>query len=123
MELLNLTATSDTPKVILNADSGTFEIAERCFPEDATGFFAPIIEWLKEYCKTPNPSTTFDFKLEYYNTASSKQIFKVLVLLEGLSKNNEVIISWHYSKEDSDMLASGERYAKLLQFKFNMVEL
>ncbi|MES2593664.1 MAG: DUF1987 domain-containing protein [Bacteroidota bacterium] len=123
MEALNLTATSDTPKVILDAVSGTFEISERCFPEDATGFFMPIIDWLKDYCKTPNPTTNFDFKLEYYNTASSKQVFKVLVLLEELSKKNEVVISWHYSKEDSDMVASGERYSKLLQFKFNMVEI
>lgn len=123
MEALNIKATSDTPEIVLDAISGTFEISQRCFPEDAVGFFSSSIEWIKNYAKTPNPSTHFNFKLEYFNTSSSKQIFKILLLLQELSKNNEVIISWHYNKEDSDMLSSGERYSKLLQFKFDMVEI
>jgi hypothetical protein len=122
MEALHINATTDTPKIYLDSSSGTFEIADRCFPEDAIGFFSSTIEWIKSYVKEPNLSTHFNFKLEYFNTSSSKQIFKILLLLEELSKKNEVIISWHYSKEDSDMRSSGERYSKLLQFHFNMVE-
>jgi len=123
MEAINLDATSDKPKVVLDAISGTFEITERCFPEDAAGFYSPIIEWIKNYSKTPNLITHFNFKLEYFNTASSKQLFKILLLLEELSKKNDVLIFWHYNKEDSDMLSSGERYSKLVQLKFNMVEI
>ena len=123
MEELKIDATSDTPKVVLDANSGTFGIEERCFPEDAVGFFLPIIEWIKNYSAAPNQTSNFNFKLEYFNTSSSKQLFKILLLLQELSKKNEVIISWYYSKADSDMLSSGERYSKLLQFKFNMVEI
>lgn len=123
MEAINIEATSDTPKVMLDKLSGTFEITQRCFPEDATGFYLPIIEWIKNYTIAPNPTTHFNFKLEYFNTASSKQLFKILLVLEELSKKNEVIISWFYNKEDSDMLSSGERYSKLVQLKFNMVEI
>lgn len=123
METLNIEPTSDTPRVLLNAGSGIFEISDRCFPEDATNFFSPIIEWIKTYAQSPNTITRFDFKLEYYNTASSKQLFKIFVLLHELSKRSEVIINWHYSKGDMDMLSSGERYSKLLNFPFNMVEM
>lgn len=123
MEALTIEATSDTPKIILDADSGTFEIMHRCFPEDAVGFFSGSIEWMKNYAKKPNHSTHFNFKLEYFNTASSKQIFKILLLLTELSRENEVVISWYYNKEDSDMLSSGERFSKLLQLKFNLVEI
>jgi len=122
MEIIHLEATSDTPKVQLDAVMGTFEISQRCFPEDASGFFSPIIEWLKKYANTPNTATHFNFKLEYFNTASSKQLFKILLLLEELSKKNEVIIHWHYNREDLDMLSSGERYSKLVPLKFNMIE-
>ncbi len=123
MEILHIEATSDTPKVRMDSILGTFEISQRCFPEDAAGFYSPIIEWVKQYIITPNETTHFNFKLEYFNTASSKQLFKILILLEELSKKNEVIISWHYNKEDSDMLSSGERYSKLVRLKFNMVEI
>ncbi len=122
METLHIKATSDTPKVLMDSVSGTFEIADRCFPEDAVRFFEPIINWIKNYSGAPNQTSNFNFKLEYFNTSSSKQIFKILLLLQELSTKNEVIISWYYSKEDSDMLSSGERYSKLTGLKFNMVE-
>ena len=122
MKTLYIAPTSDTPKILLDSISGTFEISERCFPEDAMAFYSPIIEWLKNYSISPNSLTHFHFKFEYFNTSSSKQLFKIFLLLEELSKKNEVIISWYYSKTDSDMLLSGERYSKLLDLKFNMVE-
>ncbi len=122
METLKIEPTSDTPKIILDAASGAFEISERCFPEDATHFFSPVLEWIKTYCQSPNTKTQFNFKLEYYNTASSKQLFKLFVILHELSQKSEVVINWYYSASDTDMMSSGERYSKLLNFPFNMVE-
>lgn len=122
MEPLKIEPTSDTPKVVFDSSSGIFEISERCFPEDATHFFSPLLEWLKSYSSNPNPTTKLDFKLEYYNTASSKQLFKLFILLQELSKKSEVIINWHYNEADTDMLLSGERYSKLLNFPFTMVK-
>ncbi len=124
METLKLEPTSDTPKVILDATAGIFEISDRCFPEDAIRFFTPILKWVKWYLESPNHTTThFNFKLEYFNTASSKQLFKLFVLLQELSKKNEVIIHWYYNNGDTDMLSSGERYSQLLDFPFDMVEM
>jgi hypothetical protein len=122
MEALKLEPTSDTPRVILDAAAGNFEISERCFPEDATRFFTPILSWIKDYSLTPNTSTHFHFKLEYYNTSSSKQLFKLFVLLQEIAQKSEVVIHWHYHKSDTDMLSSGERYSKLLNFPFDMIE-
>lgn len=122
LEPLIIEATSDTPKVKLDALAGVLEIDERCFPEDATRFFNPILEWMKEYALQPKPTTQFHFKLEYYNTSSSKQLFKIFLILEEISKTHEVIVNWYYSKADTDMLISGERYEQLLNLKFKMVE-
>ena len=122
MEIINLKSTEDTPHVILDALSGQFEITEKSLPEDAAQFYNVILDWLSRYIKEPNPQTNFVFKLDYFNTASAKQLFKILSLLEILSKTNEVIISWYYMREDKDMLASGERYAKLVNIKINLIE-
>lgn len=123
METLRIEPTSDTPKIILDAQAGIFEISDRCFPEDATHFFSPILEWVKSYSQAPNAVTEFNFKLEYYNTASSKQLFKLFVILYELSQKNQVVINWYYSKADTDMMSSGERYSKLLNFPFNIIEM
>ena len=48
MEVINIEATDETPKVILDADQGIFEFSGKSLPEDVTVFYDPIIEWLEE---------------------------------------------------------------------------
>lgn len=123
MQTLVLESTEDTPAIVLDAENGLFEISKRSLPEDSTKFFEPILEWMKSYSESPNSKTDFNFKLEYFNTASAKQILKILNLLQQLSSKSEVQVFWHYEKIDRDMRASGERYAKLVNLKFILVEL
>ena len=74
MEILNLKGTEDTPTIILDKKNGIFEISGRSLPEDSAEFSRPVIDWINGYAKEANPATEFVFKLEYFNTASSKLI-------------------------------------------------
>src|SRR4051812_32584391 len=84
MEILNLEGTEDTPKIILDKKNGIFEISGRSLPEDSAEFYRPVLEWIEKYGSEPNGTTDFVFKLEYFNTASSKLIFNVLPALEDI---------------------------------------
>lgn len=115
MELLNFEATEDTPRVILDPAKKKFEISGRSLPEDSAEFYEPIIEWLEEYCLNPNPKTTFEFKLEYFNTSSSKQIYKIFLKLKGLKdKKHELTIWWFYEDGDTSIMQAGERYMRVV---------
>lgn len=122
MEPLIIQPTKDTPKIELIPAEGKFYITERSLPENAIEFYEPVIEWLDEYSKKPNDETVFDFKLEYFNTASSKQIIKIILVLEKLAVNNNVKIRWHYRKIDEDMESLGQRYARLIKVEFELIE-
>lgn len=113
--LFHINGSEDTPNVILNEGEGRFEIRGKSLPEDAYGFYSAIIESVSNYIKSPRPQTTATFNLEYFNTASAKQLFKLISLFKELSKSSEVKIIWHYDKGDKDMEASGERFSKLCQ--------
>ncbi|HRD40940.1 MAG TPA: SiaC family regulatory phosphoprotein, partial [Bacteroidia bacterium] len=63
-----------------------------------------------------------EFKLEYFNTSSSKQIFKIISLLKELSKTNSVAIKWYFDKGDKDMQLSGERFSKLCQMPIETIQ-
>ena len=95
MEIINIKETEDTPKIILDALREQFEISKKSFPEDAISFYAPIFDWLNKYTHAPNAKTAFSFRMDYFNTASSKQIYKILSLLASLSKTSEVEIFWY----------------------------
>jgi hypothetical protein len=119
---IRISATEDTPEVVLDDKAGTFKISGRSLPEDAFWFYNPILEWLAGYSKAPLPATEFHFKLEYFNTASAKQIFKITNILSDISKSNPVTIKWHYDEGDKDMYASGERFSKLCGMPFELIK-
>ena len=110
-----------TPGVTLDSQKGNFEINGWSHPEDAISFYAPVLDWINKYALTPNSGTNFHFKFQYYNTASAKQIFRIISALEDVAKKSKVIIHWHHDKEDTDMLASGERFSKMTTVPFEFI--
>ena len=115
MEILNLEGTEDTPKIILDKKNGIFEISGRSLPEDSAEFFRPVLEWIEQYGGSPNATTEFVFKLEYFNTASSKLILDVLSALEDI-KNMKIL--WYFHEDDEDMEEAGQEFSELVEIPF-----
>ena len=124
MEVINIKGTEDTPNVILDKENGHFEISGRSLPEDVNMFFEPIMDWIDEYAEDPLDKTVFDFKLEYFNTASSKVILDILLKFEEIVESGkEVTIKWHYHEDEEDMLEAGEEYADIVEIPFEYIVL
>lgn len=119
---LKIEPTHKTPKVYLDPENNVFEISGRSIPEDSVGFYKPILDWLDEYAKNPLPQIEFKFELEYFNTASSKNILEILKKLEEIyEKGNDVKIIWYYEEDDEDMEETGEDYKALLSVPVELV--
>jgi hypothetical protein len=123
MEPFILEKTEETPEIILNPETNMFRISHRSLPENANGFYAAVFEWLEEFKQNPTDDIQFIFELEYFNTASAKQIAKILLILEKISHDVDLEIIWRYRKEDGDMMSSGLRYSKLLDVEFSLQEI
>jgi hypothetical protein len=122
METIKIQGTEDTPKVILDKDAEMMEISGRSLPEDVASFYDPILSWLDEYAESPNAKTIFNFKLVYFNTASSKLLLDILMKLEEIhEKGNDVLIKWHYPEDDEDMEEAGEEYSDIVDVPFEQV--
>ncbi len=124
MENLVITATEDTPQVEFDLSAKQFMIQGRSLPEDVTSFYTPVIEWLDKFAESPVPGSIFRFKLEYFNTASSKLLLDILMQLEEIktSGNADLTIEWHYLDGDSDMLEAGEEFKELIEVPFHFVK-
>ena len=122
METIKIQGTEDTPKIILDADNEVMEISGRSLPEDVSAFYEPVLNWLNEYSENPNKKTIFNFKLTYFNTASSKLLLDILMKLEEMHENgNDILIRWHYPEDDEDMEEAGEEYADIVDVPFEQV--
>jgi hypothetical protein len=124
MEPLIINKTEDTPQVELDITKGTFSLTGRSLPENAIDFYKPLFSWVEENMQSvTGKNIVVEIKLEYFNTASSKQIAKLFLQLENFIEKNTILIKWYYEKEDNDMLVSGNQYAKFLNLKFEFIEM
>ena len=123
MDPIIISATEDTPGIKLDAANDIFEISGRSLPEDVVKFYKPILDWLDEYAQSPNEETVFDFKLSYFNTASSKIILDIMMKLEEIHNGgHNITIKWYYPSEDEDMMEAGEEYADIVDIPIELVE-
>ena len=123
MEKLFIEETEDTPEIILDPEQNIFKISKISVPENALDFYKPVLEWIKDYAESPNVQTVFDFDLEYVNTASSTQVIQVILLLQKVAEKSDVKVRWYYESIDEDMKALGNRYKKLVNVPFELVEI
>lgn len=123
MQKLIIKKTEETPEIVLNPEINSFQFVATSWPEDAREFYAPILQWIKDYFEnSPLKCTTFQFKLEYMNTSSSKQIAKLLSLLKQYSQKHEIKIKWFFEKGDLDMNKEGHRFAHILNMDIEIIE-
>jgi hypothetical protein len=124
MEIINITATEDTPKVVLDNVNKIFEISGRSLPEDVVVFYQPVMKWLEDFAANPFSDFELCFKLEYFNTASSKLILDILLKLEDVSQSGvQIKIKWFYLPTDVDMKEAGEEYSEIVSLPFELVGL
>jgi hypothetical protein len=125
MDKLEIQGTAKTPSILFDAETGILEIKGRSIPENAIGFFKPLVDWLEEYSKEAKSLTQANIQLEYFNTSSSKCILDIFKKLEGINKQDdkEVVINWYYEEDDEDMLEAGEDYQSILKIPFKMIEI
>ena len=123
MSPIIISSTDDTPGIRFDAANEIFEITGRSLPEDVTKFYKPILDWLDEYSQSPNPKTVFDFKLSYFNTASSKIILDILMKLEAMhDAGKNITINWNYPSDDEDMEEAGKEYSEIVSVPIELIE-
>jgi hypothetical protein len=115
MNPLLVNGTEDTPTVNFDKAKGVFEISGRSLPEDAAGFFKPVLDWLESYKSQANPTTDFIVRLEYFNTASSKLILDILSKVENIKGAK---VTWCHFADDEDMKEAGEEFSELVELPF-----
>jgi len=120
MEALHIEATEDTPKIYFEPEVDIYLIEGKSLPENAVDFYQPLFDWAEKFFNSPEvpEEVVIYFKLDYFNTASSKQIAKFFRVIENSAARDNVTIKWFYDEEDTDMLKAGNRYNKLMNLRF-----
>ena len=120
MEPLTREASRSTPRVDFDG-KGVLVIEGESYPEDAAGFYGPVLEWLRRYVSEPAERTTVDLKLSYLNTSSAKCMMTLLALLEQIPDGpRRVRIIWRYEAENEMAYECGRELTEGLRLGVTM---
>jgi hypothetical protein len=92
LQSLSIESTHKTPQIDLNQLTGEMIFHGKSIPENAAKVYEPVFNWVKEYILNARPTTNFRVNLEYFNTASSIWLAKILKVLILINEPDYVLI-------------------------------
>ena len=116
-------STKETPIVSLNSEKGVLLIDGNCESEKPDEFFTEITDWINNYSKKPQETTTLTINLGGINISSSKYLLNIIYQLEALHKENfKVRIRWVYKNGEDGNYELGKDYDEMVSFPFEFIE-
>ena len=116
-------STKETPIVSLNSEKGVLLIDGNCESETPDEFFTEITDWINNYSKKPQETTTLTINLGAINISSSKYLLNIIYQLEALHKENfKVRIRWVYKNGEDGNYELGKDYDEMVSFPFEFIE-
>lgn len=123
MQIFKLDPTNETPTINFDPANNHFELSGVSLPEDARGFFEPVIKWWVDFANECNQTVLFEVKMIYFNTASSKCFLDLFEQLNRMKKDGkDITVKWSYTEGDDDMKSAGEVFNDLVELEFEFVE-
>jgi len=100
-------ATPKTPEVDFDSFTGNLILSGRSIPENATELYEHLLKWVNEYVKNPKQVTNLRLNLEYFNTASSLWLAKIVKSLSHIDNPENILyIHLYFNVEEFDNMES-----------------
>ena len=107
--IIHIEPTDNSPKIILNADDGLIEFEGKSYPENTFSFYKPVLEWLEDYFENIQDKTVVNFKLTYFNSATTQVIFDILDIIQEYN-HEDIEIYWFFDEDNESALEDFEDY-------------
>jgi Domain of unknown function (DUF1987). len=124
MENLIIEKTKSTPGIDFDVTSGLLQIKGESFPENVVKFYAPIIDWIKNYINSEAKETTLEFEIIYFNSSTSKVFMTIFDFLDKEVGNGKSIkVKWLCDSENETAIECGEEFKEdidLLPFEIEI---
>ncbi len=119
-EAYNIASTKYTPEIKFH--HGILEIKGVSIPENALGFYEPLMLAIEKYSNVPNSETTINISLFYFNTSSLKCLVAIFTAFEKIhNRQSRVKVNWHYDANDDDFIENIKVYEEILKIDFRFL--
>lgn len=127
MKPLLIKGTEFTPEILFDPNKQYMLIKGFSRPEDVRGFYQKFFDWFEnnqseiEDSITDETTLKIEFHLIYFNSASSKCLLDMILLINQVYENR-LDVTWHYEEGDEDLLEAGEEFSDAVEVEFKYIE-
>lgn len=124
MDNLIIEKTPSTPYINFDTLENKLTLKGESFPENAAKFYAPVLDWLKEYLSgIDEQEVGVDFEIIYFNSSTSKIFMMIFNLLDSAAgEGKKVAVNWRCDERNETAVECGEEFMEDLEHvQFNIV--
>lgn len=121
MERLEMAATTSSPEILFDPESGELLMHGESYPENTFEFYSPVIQWLKSYLDSQPALVVMKLELAYLNTGSVKCLMDIFDLLEDAFVDGQSVkVCWRYHEKNTRALETAEEFSEDLSLPFEI---
>jgi len=123
MEALNIPAGRNTPAIKYEPAHAWFRVVGNSVPENASGFYAPVVEWMRTNINDLPNGCAFEFSLPYFNSSSLKALYLLLVeIKKAKDLGKRFSLAWYVEQDDEFMTEAGQTYSEMIGMDISIVQ-
>jgi len=112
---LNIPAGRNTPAIKYDPTQAWFRVVGSSIPENASGFYTPVVDWLRANIHAIPDGCSFEFSLPYFNSSSLKALYLMLVeIKQAIDGGKRFQLTWYVEEDDDFMTEAGETYSEMI---------
>lgn len=115
MSTIKMKADEYSPNISFDKSLQQLSIIGRSVQENPEPWYFDLWEKLSDAIEKKQLNS-IRFLLDYFNTASAKQLYRLLQKITSSTQTIKVI--WAYEADDEDMQEAGEDFQEMLKTKF-----
>ncbi|KQN64592.1 DUF1987 domain-containing protein [Erwinia sp. Leaf53] len=103
MHTISIPATATTPAVEFDFSAGRLSLSGESWPENAAAFYRPLLAAVEGWAEQPQPQPMLSIHvaLSYFNSSSTKMLFGLFALLNGVAEGGQPTeLHWYFDAED-----------------------
>lgn len=121
-ESIHRDATTSTPAITFDPQTGVLDIQGESYPENAVAFYQPVLEAIQAHVRDGNAPLILRIALTYLNTSSIKALMDLIELGEDVRETGrEARVEWYYEEDDDRSLDLAEEFREDITLPFEII--
>lgn len=114
--------TPSTPYVLIDGEKRYMKLEGKSFHENVIEHFKEMIDWVDILLESDFPDFTFECRLEYFNSSTTKLLWNILSDMNDSDRADRITVNWVTTADNMITTEAGEDFKEdMNRLHFNLI--